>query len=190
MTSRWVGRQESSEARGGAGRRSAPPGEGGGTNSQRQILASPLTPHVRYPSVRLGSPGKTRPRQDEAVAISHGGPRFEFCRAARAMQEKYVQRGLTQQKHQPCASAKRKSEGIQDLAEPVWMEHQPQDAPFFLLALSSCDRKPDCLAHGGARKKNIKTADEIFNPLSTSSPCQEYSLGPLCPSKGCVCRRP
>ena len=106
------------------------------------------------------------------------------------MQEKYVQRGLTQQKHQPCASAKRKSEGIQDLAEPVWMEHQPQDAPFFLLALSSCDRKPDCLAHGGARKKNIKTADEIFNPLSTSSPLPGILRWPTLPSQGMFWKRP
>jgi len=62
MTSRWVGRQESSEARGGAVRRSTPPGEGEGSNRQRQILASPLTPH-RTRRFSLGSPRKTRPRQ-------------------------------------------------------------------------------------------------------------------------------
>ena len=132
-------------------RRSAPPGEGEGTNPQRQILASPLTPHRTVGSA--WKPRKTSRGKAGAVAISHGGCGSNL-QGRRAMQEKYVQRGPPNKSPAASLGQGEVGRGIQDLTELVRVEHPPQDAPFFLLALSSCDRKPDCLAPGGARKKN------------------------------------
>ena len=131
MTSRWVGRQESSEARGGAVRRSAPPGEGEGTNRHRQTLASPLTPHVRTVGFNLEAEAHAKRGRGkaEAVAISHEG-RSSSLQGRRAMQGKYVQRGPPNKSLSREPRPRGVGKGIQDLTEPVGVEHPPQDAQF------------------------------------------------------------
>ena len=125
MTGRYGGRcldQESSEARDGAVRRSAPPGEGEGTNRRRQTLASPLTPHVRT----VGSAWK--PTQDEAEARQR--PWRSPTGAAERCRES-TSNGARPNKS-PAASLGQGEvgRGIQDLTELVRVEHPPQDAQF------------------------------------------------------------
>ena len=51
-------------------RRSAPPGEGEGTNPQRQILASPLTPHVRTVGSSLEAEAHAKRSRGKAEVVA------------------------------------------------------------------------------------------------------------------------
>src|SRR5437667_92757 len=110
--------QESSEARGGAGRRSAPAGRGRSGNRPRLALASPLTPHRT-----VGSAWKTT--QDEAEARetpwrSPTGAAVRKSQGRRAMQEKYVQRARPTNHLAASLGQGEVGRGIQDLTELVW----------------------------------------------------------------------
>jgi len=137
-------------------------------NRPRLALASPLIPHVRTVGSSLEAHARRGRGKAEAVAIPTG--------AAVRIAGPPGDAGKVRPTARPNKSLSRKprprgvGKGIQDLTEPVWVEHPPQEPNFFLLALSSCDRKPAGGTRGARERTRRQTADEIFNPLSTSSP--------------------